>query len=244
MLIFLKKKFRAIYRKIDIFSEALIRFIFSQVAFTLLPIFVITIIRYAIGQHSDSTTFLTEIAFATTVFSGLTLTQAVELKRLQGDFHSFRLKLLIQAFALQLIFSVVTLSIIVLFNNGIEIKNISTIKSFQFFIFFMSIWWVFFIYLIKTDFEKRKTIIEEDTPIKLFNKHFEQSLVEAKQHLSFLIFASHRKQYVKLKIDKEAYEESDSMLKDTENSFNAQIDEIEKLVTELKKIRKNAQQDV
>ena len=237
MLNLIKIKLKQTYRFFDIFCESFFRFIFGQLAFTILPIVVIAIIRLSLGKTNELTTFLNDLSFATVVFYGLILTQTLELKKLQGDIYSFRAKMLIQVFILHLIISVSSLSMIVIHNNGI-LLNINYLKTLQLWLFWFSVLWLFIVYHTKVSYEKRKNIIDETTSKKEYYIYFDQSLMQAKSNLSYILYACERKSNINNKIENDIYEHSESYINDMESNFDSKINEIEIIIGKIKKNRK------
>lgn len=170
-------------------------------------------------ENNETTTFLSELSFATVVFFGLTLTQTLELKKLQGDFHSFRVKLLIEAFVLHLIVAVVTLSLVVLYINGVKV-NITILKPIQLWLFSFSIMWLFIIYFHKVSLEKMRSILNETISRKEYYNYLNQSLIHAKDHLSYVSYAFQRKNEIKANIENEDYENSEQYIKEMEYNFD------------------------
>jgi hypothetical protein len=237
MIKYIKKKFKQTYRTLDILFESLFRFMFGQFAFTLLPISVIALIRFVIGKTNETTTFLGDVAFSTVVFSGLVLIQTLELKKLQGDINSFRVKLLLQFFILNLIMTVATLSMVVINNNGV-ILNITPLKGVQFFLFWHSVFWLFFVYHTKIRYEKRKTILDETTSTKEYYKYLGQSIENVKDQLLYILFACERKNNIEQKIENELYDSSEHYMNEMESSFDSKISEIENILNKIKQKRK------
>jgi len=238
MITFIKIKIKQAYRFFDIFSESFFRFIFGQLAFTLLPIVAIATIRFALGKPNEIITFLSDISFATVVFYGLILTQTLELKKLQGDINSFRAKLLIQVFILHLIVSVASLAMIVIHNYGIQL-NITYLRTTQLWLFWFSVFWLFIVYHTKISYEKRKNVLDETTSKKEYYQYFDQSLLQARDSLSYILFACERKSRINQKIDNDIYEYSESYTDDKESNFDLKINEIEIIIGKINKIRKN-----
>lgn len=237
MITRIKIKIKQAYRFYDILCESFFRFLFGQLAFTLLPIAVIAIIRFALGKTNEITNFLSDLSFATVIFYGLILIQTLELKKLQGDINSFRAKMLIQVFILHLIVSVANLAMIVINNNGITL-NITYLKTLQLWLFWFSIFWLFIVYHTKVSFEKMKNVIDETTSKKEYYRYFDQSLIQAKDSLAYILFACERKSNINQKIENEIYESSESYINDMERNFDSKINEIEIILEKINKIRK------
>ena len=103
--------------------DLLLRWFFAQVGYTLLPIGVIIAIRVCTDRNLGNLYLAPEWSFATIVFVGTAITEAIELKiEHQRDF-SHRVYSLTRVLTLVMIASVIVLSLVVLRQEGIPVNE-------------------------------------------------------------------------------------------------------------------------
>lgn len=83
-----------------------------------------------------------------------------------------------------------------------------------------------------------KNVIDETTSKKEYYRYFDQSLIQAKDSLAYILFACERKSNINQKIENEIYESSESYINDMERNFDSKINEIEIILEKINKIRK------
>ena len=120
-------------RQLEIFSM----WFLNDLAFNILPIFVILIINIAINESFKNILLLPEWSFATVVLFGETLSRFIELKtKIQKD-PSDKVFFGTRFFSLLLIISVITLMLALLLEKGFPI-NSNLVGNLQFSLFIIS----------------------------------------------------------------------------------------------------------
>lgn len=218
----------------DTATEAILRFLVGDFAFTMLPIVVIGLIRYSVGLDIESLLLLPEWAFASVVFFGLIIAKTIELKaKIQRDIFSFRLDFLIRTFTLLLIASVVCLSLSVLNGNGVPI-NQNFLVAFQFINFALAIFFLFVVHFVKILHEKEESYLPENIHPLRYLKRLTNSLSQVKQDLAYASFLLASQKYVDFeKLSDSDFTKSKVMSELAEWSVAHQIDDISKLVKDI-----------
>lgn len=112
-------------------------FFLGDIAFTLLPIGIIAILRWAFGMLDSSILFLSEWAFASIIISSLALTRVLELKVIHQKDTSWSVLFLSRICILLIILSTLCLALYTLKEQGIKVDEQIVIK-FQFILLIIS----------------------------------------------------------------------------------------------------------
>jgi hypothetical protein len=228
-------------RKAQSTTDTTLRFVFGDFAFALLPIAVVTLIRFILGRQSIGFDYLAEWSFAAVYFFGLCITQTIDLKtRVQSD-TSYRLDLLTRLYVLFLIVSAIILAIVVLLNNGLELPqdnpnpSLLCLGAIQLLMLFVAFTFLYGVQTTKINFEiERKTL-----PDSISQAHYylflRQALNSAEEQLEYTYVALSRRDTLTLGAEDD---ESATEMSLDEYSFDKELDNlIRQVETTIKDVR-------
>jgi hypothetical protein len=173
----------------------------SDIAYTLLPIFVIILIQILTSGKTDFLYLSPEWSFATIVSFGAAITNIIELKfEIQHD-YSHRVYSITRTIILLLIAAVVTLALVVLRDEGVSI-NETVVWILQLVLLSVS-----FFFLFVTQFVKREVNKEmHDLPSSLSRRQYfnfiNSSLKQISRELTYIQYAMSREESITFKFDK------------------------------------------
>ncbi|WP_373070345.1 hypothetical protein [Sulfurimonas sp.] len=175
----------------NIFEVSFFKFIFSDLAFTVLPLLIIVFISFAMNDNKIELLSSPELSFASIVLYGITVTHFIELKtKYQSDF-SYKLEVGSRLFIILLIFSVLTLSLSVLVKYEVDI-NKQFVYTTQISLFIFSIFSVFVSHFAKERINYDKQLISKVSKDKYY-KFILDSADRAKKETLYIEYALRKK---------------------------------------------------
>ena len=179
--------------EIKYWLDSLGKWFMEDIAFTLLPIFVIMFIKMLTGQNLDALYLSPEWSFATIVSYGVALTNIIKLKaEIQKD-DSNSVYSMTRLIVLLLVLSVIVLALVVLRSDKLVVLQEESLFVLQMSIFGLSIVTLLASYIGKEVAAKLKHDFPNNLDRRKYYEFLRSSLVTALDEIAYVRYSLRRK---------------------------------------------------
>ena len=160
----------------DYWFTSLLNWFLADIAYTLLPIGIIIVIKSFISHQTDFLFLSPEWSFATIVTFGVAITSAVEVKTEYQKDRSPKVYILTRMLIILLIFAVLVLGLVVIRMEGFVVIDDNRLSSYQILLFLLSVFSLFVAHTAKEQVKRENIKFPKEMTLRRYYNSLQENL--------------------------------------------------------------------